>query len=445
MSWGGPLPVEPAPAAGEARVTLLVAGQPGRAQSLYNAFLADARFNVLAMATSPEDVRAKVGGHNPEAVAVDGTVFKDVNAFSGALASYAGACYLLLPSAAPADQVEAARRVPCVQDVLGLDANLPELAGKLYATVMARRSSAFVPGGGFAPAGPAGVGLGAAPAMAGWRSIAVWSVQGGVGKSTVAQALALDAANRRLPVLLVVLAAPDLTPLVLGPKNVRPEPNIMSWRAHPTMEGLRAAVQRFDTLDVLVGFRDPLALGAYANEAMDGNASLQDLANTAAFMGKAVVIFDVSAAELAAPALSAANTLVLVARPDLPGIQSARDAVHLVHEKMSGRHRIPPGATYLIVNRTRQSTLRAEEVARYGAQDCPNFPALVSYVPDDPAIEEAVRLNRPAYYQSAHLRQAVKVLGDLLFAGPPAAVRSGAGDAPAKPILGGLLRVRVKS
>ena len=297
MSWGGPLPAEPGPANAEARVTLIVAGQPGRAQSLYNAFLADARFNVLAMATSPEDVRAKVGGHNPEALAVDGTVFKDVGAFSASLAAYQGACYLLLPPGAPADQVEAARRIPCVQEVLVLDTNLPELAGKIYATVTARRSTTFVPGGGFTPAGLL---ASTASAMAGWRSIAVWSVQGGVGKSTVAQALALDAANRRLPVLLVVLAAPDMTPLILGPKNVRPEPNIMSWRANPTMEGLRSAVQHFDVLDILVGFRDPLALGAYTNEAMEGNASLHGLANTAAFMGKAVVIFDVSAAELAA-------------------------------------------------------------------------------------------------------------------------------------------------
>jgi MinD-like ATPase involved in chromosome partitioning or flagellar assembly len=449
MSWG----MQGAPVAGsesagaELRVTLVVAGRAAAANSYYSAFLADARFNVLAMATSAEDVRAKLAGYRPEAVIVDGTVFNGVSDFAAAFASYPGACFLLLPGGAPAEQVETARQVPCVQEVLPDTANLPELAGKLYAAVLTRRRTAFVPGGGFTPPTPAGAAslLAAAPAMAGWRSIAVWSMQGGVGKSTLALALAFEAASRRLPALLVGLAAPDMTPLVLGPKNIKPEPNIMAWRANPTVDGLRAAVQHYDVLDVLVGFRDPLALAAYTtgSEAMEGNTSLHSLANCAAFAGKAVVIFDVSAPELAAPALSSANTLVLVARPDLPGIQSARDAVHLVHEKMGGRHRIPPEATYLIVNRTRQSTLRAEEVAKHGAADCPNFPALVAYVPDDPAVEEAVRGTRPAYYQSAHLRQAVKALGDLLFAGPPAGTSASA--QPGKPLLGGLIRVKVRS
>jgi arsenite-transporting ATPase len=447
MSWGAPVPdlqlTNGAAPGAEQRVSLVVAGQPAAANTYYTAFLSDARFNVLAMATDGDDARAKVAGYAPEAVVLDATVFPDPRRFADAFLTYGGACFLLLPNVAP-DAAEAARKVPCVAEVLPANVNLTELAGKIYAAALTRRRTQFVPGGGFVP--PAAGAGGAATAMAGWRSVAVWSMQGGVGKSTLAQALTLEAASRRLPALLVPLAAPDMTPLVLGPKNLKPEPNIMSWRSNPTVDGLRAALQHYDLLDVLIGFRDPLTLAGYntGNEAMEGNASLHNLANCAAFMGKAVIVLDVSAPELAAAALSAANTLVLVARPDLPGIQATRDAVRLVHEKMSGRHRIPPEATYLVVNRTRQSTFRAEEVARHGAQEFGlPFPALVSYVPDDPAIEEAVRLNRPAYYQSSHLRQAVKVLGDLLFAAPPAAVQ--AAPQAGKSLFGGLLRVRVRS
>jgi hypothetical protein len=99
--------------------------------------------------------------------------------------------------------------------------------------------------------------------MIGWRAIAVWSPQGGVGKSTLALALALEATARRLPTLLVALAAPDMTPLIL--EGILPEPNILTWRAAPTVDGLRGTVQvhRKTGLHILVGFRDPVALGTF--------------------------------------------------------------------------------------------------------------------------------------------------------------------------------------
>ena len=71
---------------GERPVTLLVIGEPQRVQGLYAAFLGDARFQVLATATTPEDVRAKLA-MEPEAVVAEGTVFHGPEALAAAFAA----------------------------------------------------------------------------------------------------------------------------------------------------------------------------------------------------------------------------------------------------------------------------------------------------------------------------------------------------------------------
>ena len=236
-----------------------------------------------------------------------------------------------------------------------------------------------------------------------------------MGKSTIATALAFEAASRRLPTLLIGLGAPDPIPLANG---LRPDPNIMTWQATPTAENLRSHVQTVDLLDILVGFPDPLALNAYLPEALDGAGSLPNLINAAAYAGYAVVIIDVSAQELAAAALSAANTLIMVGLPTLPGVLNTTEAVHLVNDVMAGQHRIAKEAIHLVVNKVRDSTLRPEEVVKTGAEVRTDFPSLAGYVPDDPQIELALNGRRPAYHQSEPLRRMTRTLGDLLFATP---------------------------
>lgn len=140
------------------------------------------------------------------------------------------------------------------------------------------------------------------------------------------------------------LGAPDPLPLSLG---LRPEPNLQRWRGSPTVNDLKKAVQSYDTMDLLAGFPSPLELAAYLPDALEGESSLPRLASNAAYAGYAQVVFDVSAQELAATALAAANALVLVSLATLPGILSTVEAVRLATETLGGRHSLPTSAIHL--------------------------------------------------------------------------------------------------
>ena len=395
-------------------VQLIVAAPPHALNVLHQTFAADARFQVMATATTEDDLQAKL--HlGPEAIMLDGTVFEGPHTMADALASFQGVVYVVLPDDVPIEAVEAVQNIPAVKQVVFYSqANLPLMAGQLYDAVIAIRKVAISAHGG----NPAfAMFQRSAVRMAGFRAISVWNPKGGVGKSTVAIALAMEAANRNLPTLLVGLGGPDPNPLILGLKS---EPNFNNWRMNPTPEGLKTSIQKMDILDVLAGFPDPVSLQSYAAETgIDEPESLVGFMHAATLAGYAVVVLDVSAQELAPMAIAASNTLILVSSPNMDGVLGTIEGVRVVNDVLAGQHSIGRGAMHLVVNRYRGATYTPKEVLQMGMNMRGDFPPLLAAIPDDPAIEEAINNRRPAYQYSEPLRQAVQRMGDALFAPTP--------------------------
>jgi len=417
--WG--IPTASVPDRGEP-VAVMVAATPERLPAYIRAVQGDARLRLVATAVSPEDFAAKLA-LAPEALIVEPVLFPDPPAFARAMGAFAGAAWAVLPAGVPPEAVEAVRAVRGVRRVILGDPDLPALLGEIVEQVLAERQAA---GGGMWGARAAG-----AMPVAGWRCVAVWSMKGGVGKSTIAGALAWEAAGRRIPTLLVGLGAPDPLPLVLG---LRQAPNLLTWRARPNPDGLRVAIQKADVVDVLAGFPDPLALGEYVPQALDGEASLPALAAQAARAGYGVVVLDVSSPELAPAALAAANALVYVAEPTLPGALAVVEGLRLL-EVMGPRFGIPREAVHLVLNRLRASSLPPQEFLR-AVRDGGAEIHLTATVPDDPAVEEAVNRRRPPFLHSEALRRGVRPLADVLF--------GGGAPAPAAPAKGdGRFRIRL--
>jgi hypothetical protein len=233
--------------ANDEAVVMLLAGPPSRVNAWFTSLQMDSRFRVNTFSTDPQDLENKMG-YNPEAILLDATIFSGPENLVRFLTKTASAVYVILPREAGDDTRKSLTELPSVRGVFINDINLSQMAGRIYAEVVAMRNQAPTlaqPGKGYRTERIAG----------GLRVITVWSRTGGCGKSTLAAALALEAAQRGIKTLLVGLSVPEISlPTFL---NLKTTPNLFGWLASPSFEGgIRPNVQSKGLLDVLVGLQD---------------------------------------------------------------------------------------------------------------------------------------------------------------------------------------------
>jgi len=239
----------------------------------------------------------------------------------------------------------------------------------------------------------------------------VWNQAGGVGKTTVATNLAFEAARRGVPTLLIGLGAPDDLALITG---LKPQPNITHWMSNPTADGLKQAIQKRETLDVLVGFPDVLAEARLLNMSLDAPANVPNLVTTAVYMGYGLVVLDAPPTALAANAIAAANTLVLVARPSLEGVLRATEAYRTVVERLAGQSRLQPNAVHVVLNRVGDRLSAAEWHAAATELLGRAFPPVVAQIPDLPAVGKAQDRRQLPLLTSGEFARALMPLVDLI-------------------------------
>ena len=243
----------------------------------------------------------------------------------------------------------------------------------------------------------------------GWRGLAVWSLEGGIGKSLIAWSLGAECVRRGLKCLLVGLGAPDILPLQAG---LNPSPNLLQWHRNPRPETVRDLLQHNGQLDLLAGFPSPRDLGAFAPAAMEGDSSLPTLTVETARMGYAVTILDVSAQELAAPALKAANGLLLVSSATARGAVAAVEAWRLARQEIG----LPASACHLALNRIRSGQMSAREYTATVRSGLRDMPEPVAEMPEVPELESALAQAQgqpphPAAWQTFATRLADRIVG----------------------------------
>jgi len=391
-------------------ITVLMAGPIPRLQAWYTSLAADTRFRVSMQATDSQDLANKLIT-NPDILLLDATIFPGPQPLLEVLTRYHGAAYVLLPLEANQEAMDSVARIPCVKGVYKGDLNLLAIAGEMYAAAQAQRQARLSSGMEAIWNRSQGV-IGQGRAPLGLRVVAVWNQAGGVGKTTVASNLAYEASRRGLPTLLVGLGAPDDLPLILG---LKPEPNLNHWRANPSAEGLKLAIQKVDTLDVLAGFPDVLSEARAINTPLDAPESIPKLVLTAAYMGYAVIVLDAPPTATASAALAAANTLVLVARPSLEGVMRSVEAYRMVVERLAGEHHIPATGVYVVLNRMSGRMGIDDWHKAASALLGSTFPPIVAQIPDDPQIGEAQDARRIPLNLSDTFARSLKPLADALF------------------------------
>jgi len=357
-------------------VTVLLAATMNRLNVWGPALSNDTRLRLVSVATSPDDLMSKLAYH-PDALLLEARVFPGPNELMAFLGKAQTDVYVVLPPQG-ADAAEQVRALPTVKGVYVGDVdNMQVLADTIVANAQARVRAS---NGGVWTAG------GHAPAVTGFKAVVVWNQAGGVGKTTVASNLAFESARRGVPTLLIGLGAPDDLALITG---LKPRPNIGDWMANPTHEGLKAALQTRDGLDVLVGFPDVLSEAQAVALPTDAPSNVPNLVTTAAYMGYGMVVIDAPPTALAANAIAAGNALVLVARPSLEGVLRTVEAYRTVVERLAGQHRITPQAVHVVLNRVGNRLNPQEWHAAASDLLGRNFPPILATIPDLPAVGRA--------------------------------------------------------
>lgn len=426
MSGWNSNPSQPGGGGQETPVSLLLAHREiAVATAWYQALQTDARFRVTSLANTAQDFRAKLAA-SPEAILLDATVFEGPGPLIETLTAVSGAVYLIVPGGVPQELIEQFKSLPAVKSVYVGDVNIADFAARCYSDVLAlRRTIPAVSQTAWAGGRTGGASIG------GLRIINVWGRAGGVGKTTIAIALAQACARRGLRTLLIGLGAPDVIPLVLG---LQPEPNILSWFANPIDEGLRSSVQTAGDLHVLAGFPDILSEGQ-GDRLAEAKGSLNELVTTAAYNGYAAIILDTpSYGNLVPRVLSAANTWVMVSRPTVADAWAAVEAFRTVTQRAAGQHRITPGNIFVVLNQRTNGMLTADQW--HGAADSAarklglnvGFPPVIATIPFIPDVPLAQDGGRSALDASDEFARPLHHLAEMLFGGSGLAMTAQRGD-----------------
>lgn len=416
MNAGWNLPQIQNAGAGDPPVSLLLAHREiSVATAWYQAIQVDARFRVAALANTQQDLRAKLAS-SPEAILLDATLFDGPSQLLEALTAITSAVYLILPGGVRQEQVEELKSAPSVKQIYAGDVNIADFTSRCYADALALRrtvpavSQAAWAGGRTATAAPAG----------GLRIIAVWNRAGGAGRTTLAVSLAQALARRNVRTLLIGLGSPDVIPLSLG---LMPEPNILAWFSNPADEGLRSGIQTAGDLHVLAGFPDILSEDQGARPS-DAKGSLNELVTTAAYNGYSAILLDTpSHGVLAARAISAANTWLMVARPTVMDAWSSVESFRTVTQRAAGQHRIVPGNIFVVLNQRSSGMMTADQW--HSASDSAarklglnvGFPPVMSVLPYAPEVALSQDGGRSALDASDEFARPVHRIADALFGG----------------------------
>jgi chemotaxis response regulator CheB len=211
-------------------ITVLLAAPTDRVRSWYQVLVNDERFKVLSYTADLAELDDKLVRVAPDALILDAAMFASADALQEMLANFdTTAVYVLIPEEADEQALQQVKRIPAVRAGFRGDLDLAREAAQIYDNVMSLKRAHSEPPPEAPPPQPAPEPQLPRVARQGANSgkvVAFWSATaGGTGRTTLALALSVVAAQRGVDVLLLALSEPAVSAYLRLPRV----PNIMAF------------------------------------------------------------------------------------------------------------------------------------------------------------------------------------------------------------------------
>jgi MinD-like ATPase involved in chromosome partitioning or flagellar assembly len=368
----------------------------------------DGRFVLSQLSNTWRALTEALGENEPGLLLIYADLAPGPDALVALLAGLKRCVAIVLLPPAWAQVQGSIERVQAVRKVYVLPAAPAEVLNYAYSAVQTEiaRTHSISPLQGMASASPS--------AAVGTRVIAFVSAQGGVGRSTLAEAMGFElAARRNIRSLLYSFDLAPASPLRLG---TRYAPSAAEYLQR-TEGGFQDAIQATaEGLDVIIA---PPESTGYAAATKDGEqAKIHAMVTESYKHHYAAILLDLPAGESAwmLQPLRAASTVLLVSRPTTEGVRGTGHILKLLTEVLGSQHRFGRDAFFLVLNqRTPKSiytaTAFASEVAKYAGWS----PPVLTTVDYDASIARAQDDGRPAVVASESLGRSVATLVETFY------------------------------
>jgi MinD-like ATPase involved in chromosome partitioning or flagellar assembly len=368
-------------------ITVLLAAPTDRVRSWYQVLVNDERFKVLSYTADLAELDDKLVRVAPDALILDAAMFASADALQEMLANFdTTAVYVLIPEEADEQALQQVKRIPAVRAGFRGDLDLAREAAQIYDNVMSLKRAHSEPPPEAPPPQPAPEPQLPRVARQGANSgkvVAFWSATaGGTGRTTLALALSVVAAQRGVDVLLLALSEPAVSAYLRLPRV----PNIMAFLS-PDEEEKGATAEQVVTCGQEAAFR--VVLGpARSRDGLVERGRIKALVRAIQASCELVVIdlppLTPGGSPWVLEPLKQATDVMLVMPPTVAGIAATMEALMTLEDLGM------PGHVHLVLNhRSAGFTLRPKEF-RAGViavlQYCPDVVAEVKFVSQLPGL-----------------------------------------------------------
>ncbi len=360
---------------------------------MYPAYQDAARFQVVSLAAEWEDIKRQVMQYRPEALVIEASVAPGPDLLRDFLNQLVGTvAIVILPTAWAKFQGQFQGVQTSVRGVHLSPVNWAAVASATYSAVATERARTVTTSPAASVHQPNGLSGPGTTSVVGTRTIAFTSFAGGTGKSTIAEAMALDLARQHIKTLLCSFNSPAAAVGHMG-QNLHFSPNATEWLNRPTVDGFLASLQHprgLDDLDLMLAPDDPHVL-AHANgrKAEEPN-SIRNLIFAAYSFNYGAILLDLppfADSMWALQGLLAANVALLVCRPTLHDQFAAIHAYRLLGEQLATQVRIPPDAIFAVLNFTSsEDNINARSFQGDIAKVIGRFPPILETFPFIPSL-----------------------------------------------------------